>query len=228
MSYLLGIEVQMHEDEDEDMKSTLKIEVDHHEHSKKTKKRARQVKKQMEHIAKEQRTKESKLADSTPLFPAIMLLHNPQELAEHLYTKLRQSGERFEIKLLIMNFISRLIGCHKLILLSFYSFIQKYLTSHQIEVTKILAYLIQGCHDLVPPEEVVPVLKTIAYNFITERCTNEVVAVGINTVREILTRVPAILLETDMADFIQDLAQYGHKTHKSVMVAAHSVVNFVR
>jgi protein SDA1 len=80
----------------------------------------------------------------------------------------------------------------------------------------------------VPPEEVVPVLKTIAYNFNTERCTNEVVAIGINAVSEILTRLPAKLLETDIADFIQDLAQYGRKTHKSVMVAAHSVDNFVR
>lgn len=97
-----------------------------------------------------------------------------------------------------------------------------------MEVTKILAYLIQACHELVPPEDLVPVLKTIAYNFITERCSNEVVAVGINTVREILVRVPALLLEPDMGDFIQDLALYGHKTHKSVMMAAHGVVNLVR
>ena len=32
----------------------------------------------------------------------------------------------------------------------------------------------------------------------------------------------------DMGDFVQDLAMYGKKTHKSVMMAAHSIVNLVR
>jgi hypothetical protein len=73
-----------------------------------------------------------------------------------------------------------------------------------------------------------PVIKAIAYNFITERCTNEVIAVGINSVREIIARIPAILREPDMDDFITDLAQYSRKTHKSVMTAAHGVVNLVR
>lgn len=80
----------------------------------------------------------------------------------------------------------------------------------------------------VPPEDMLPVIKTIAFNFITDRCSNEVIAVGLNAVREIFSRIPAILREPDMGDFIQDLAMYGKKTHKSVMIAAHSVINFVR
>jgi protein SDA1 len=80
-----------------------------------------------------------------------------------------------------MNFISRLIGCHKLIMTSFYSFLQRYLTSHQQDVTHILAYLIQACHDMVPPEDLLPIVKAIAYNFITERCTNEVSYFFFNT-----------------------------------------------
>ena len=95
-------------------------------------------------IAKRQIEKEKE--EAIPLFPAINLLNDPQTLAEKLFKKLRQGGEKFEVKLLIMNFVSRLIGCHKLVLLSFYSYLQRYLTSHQQEVTKILAYLIQGNH----------------------------------------------------------------------------------
>ena len=71
-------------------------------------------------------------------------------------------------------------------------------------------------------------LKAIAHNFITERCANEVIAVGMNAVREIIARCPALLHEDGMGDFVQDLAQYSRKTHKSVMVAAHSVINLVR
>lgn len=71
-------------------------------------------------------------------------------------------------------------------------------------------------------------VRAIAFNFITERCSNEVITVGINSVREIIHRVPAVLREEGMDDLVADLAQYGRKTHKSVMIAAHSVVNLVR
>ena len=100
---------------------------------------------QVEHNAKLRRDHQGKVLETTPLFPAIQLIHDPQALAEKLFKKLRQPGEKFEVKLLLMNFISRLIGCHKLVLLSFYSFLQRYLTSHQKDVSHILAYLIQVC-----------------------------------------------------------------------------------
>jgi protein SDA1 len=230
INFFLGIETKMHEDEDEE-KATDKgtAEVDYHAHSKKTKKRQRHTQKQIEHNAKLRRDSQKQGAIAQPLFPAIQMLHDPQSLAEKLFKKLRQSGgERFEVKLLLMNFTSRLIGCHKLLLLSFYSFLQRYLTAHQQDITHILAYLIQACHELVPPEDLVPVVKAIAYNFITERCTNEAITVGINAVREIIVRSPSLLREPDMGDFVQDLAMYGKKTHKSVMIAAHGMVNLVR
>ena len=105
---------------------------------------------------------------------------------------------------------------------------QRYLTSHQQDVTQILAYLIQACHDLVPADDVAPIIKSIAYNFVTDRCSNEVIAVGINSIREIFSRIPSLLLLESMEDFVQDIALYGKKTHKSVMMAAHSMINLVR
>ena len=227
LQFFLGIEVKMNEDEDLDKQAGVR-EIDFHAHSKKTKKRIRHVQRQVEHNSKLRREQANKAETSIPLFPAIQLIHDPQALAEKLFKKLRQPGEKFEVKLLLMNFVGRLIGCHKLLLLSFYSFLQRYLTSHQKDVTNILAYLIQACHDLIPPEDLLPVVKAIAFNFITERCTNEVIAVGINSVREIFSRVPAILREPGMDDFVEDLAKYIRKTHKSVMMAAHGIVNLVR
>jgi protein SDA1 len=227
INFFMGIESKM-EDDDDDEKVLDVTTVNFHEHSKKTKKRSRIIKKQIDRNLKLKREKENKSGEAIPLFPAIQLLRDPQELAEKLFSKLKQAGQRFEIKLLIMNFISRLIGCHTLNLLSFYSYVQRYLTSHQQHVTQILAYLIQACHSLVPPEELLPTIKAIAYNFITDRCTNEVISVGINSVREILVRVPALLLEPDMEDFIQDIVQYGRKSHKSVMIAANGIINLVR
>jgi protein SDA1 len=229
MNFFLGIETKMHDDEDEEKSTaTTPTDVDYHEHSKKTKKRQRHVQKQVSLVSKIRRESQSKGSVAQPLFPAIQMLHDPQTLAEKLFKKMRGAGERFEVKLLVMNFVSRLIGCHKLIMFSFYSFLQRYLTSHQAEVTKILAYLIQACHELVPPEDLLPVVKAIAYNFVTERCSNEVISVGINAIREIFLRAPALLREEGMEDFVQDLAMYGRKTHKSVMIAAHGIVNLVR
>lgn len=231
LKFFLGIETRMHDDEEEEEEkigaAAKSMEINYHQHSKKTRARARSVKKQQEQVAKLRREKD-KSDEPTPLYPAILLIHDPNALAEKLFKRVRQSCERFEVKLLLMNMISRLVGCHQLLLLNFYSFLQRYLTSHQQSVTVILTYLIQACHPLVPPEELTPVIRAIAFNFITERCNNEVISVGINAVREIMQRVPAILREPGMDDFMGDLVQYGRKTHKSVMIAAHSLINLVR
>ena len=46
------------------------------------------------------------------------------------------------------------------------------------DVTKVLVYLAQACHELVPPEVVLPCVRAITDNFITERNSSEVMAVG--------------------------------------------------
>ena len=226
--FFLGIESKMEDDEEAEKEKLTKIEINYHEHSKKTKKRERMVEKQIERNRQIRKEKLNPTKVTVPLFAAIQLLYDPQTLAEKLFAKLKGSTEKFETKLMLMNFISRLICSHKLFLFNFYTFMGKYLAAHQQDVTQILAYLIQGCHDLVPPEELVPIVKQISYNFITERCRNEVIAVGINSVREIVNRVPTLLHQDGMDDLIQDLALYSKNNHKSVTIAASSMINLVR
>lgn len=110
--------------------------------------------------------------------------------------------------MLLMNFISRLIGQHKLLLLPFYSFVQRYLTAHQAQVTQVLAFLVQACHDLVPPDEVLPVIRTIANAFIADRCGPELIQVGLNAVREVIAHCPVVLEEEGMKDLVSDLILY--------------------
>lgn len=43
-----------------------------------------------------------------------------------------------------------------------------------------------------------PVIKAVAYNFVTERCPGEVMALGINSIREVARRIPALLEEEGM------------------------------
>lgn len=157
-------------------------------------------------------------------FSAIHLLNDPQTLAENLFKLLESFNERFELKLLLINFISRLVGIHQLFLLNFYPYLQRYLHPKQLEVTKLLQYMAQASHELVPPENIEPLVKLIANNFVTERNSNEVMAVGVNSIREICARCPLAMEE----DLLQDLAAYAAFRDKNVSMAAKSLVQLYR
>lgn len=47
-----------------------------------------------------------------------------------------------------------------------------------LEVTKLLQFVAQSSHELVPPDVLEPVLKTLANNFVTERNSADVMAIG--------------------------------------------------
>ena len=74
---------------------------------------------------------------------AIRLVHDPTSFTEKLFRSLSTGGHPFELKLLLMNTISRFIGCHKLFVLNFYPHLQKYMQPSQKNVTAILVYLAQ-------------------------------------------------------------------------------------
>ena len=107
------------------------------------------------------RAKDSGKGDANGAFAALHLLHDPQSIAERLLSEVRKSTERFEVRLLSLNLISRLIGTHRLMVAPFYSFLMRYMQPHQREVTTILAAAVQACHELVPPEMLEPLIKTL-------------------------------------------------------------------
>ena len=46
-------------------------------------------------------------------FSALHLINDPQDFAEKLFDRLKQIREKFEIRLMMMSLISRLIGLHQ-------------------------------------------------------------------------------------------------------------------
>lgn len=50
-----------------------------------------------------------------PLFSALYLINDPQSFAEKLFKKLEHSKDKFEMKLMLMSLISRLIGLNQVI-----------------------------------------------------------------------------------------------------------------
>ncbi len=155
---------------------------------------------------------------------------------------MESSNERFEVKLLHQDLLSRLIGLHQLLLLNFYPYLQRYLQPHQRQVTKILLYVAQASHELIPPDILQSICKTIANNFITERNSGEVMAVGfvsiktkkkdfvlfflfsLNTIREICSKCYLAMDE----DLLHDLAKYKSYRDKSVSASARSLIQLFR
>ncbi|CAG9819276.1 unnamed protein product [Phaedon cochleariae] len=189
--------------------------------NKKTRKREKQLDK-VKKLASKAYKKKS--AAPTFNFSAIHLIHDPQGLAEKLFKQLETTNKRFEVKLMTLDVISRLIGLHDLFLFNFYSYIQRFMQPHQREVTRILQFAAQASHELVPPDVIEPVLKTLANNFITERNSSDVIAIGLNAVKEICARCPLAMED----DLLQDLALYKNYKDRSVMMASRSLIQLFR
>jgi len=153
------------------------------------------------------------------------LLYDPQSLSDRLFALLNgKKNERFALRLLRMSLLARLIGVHKLQTLGFYSYLQKYLQPKQREVTRILLYAAQACHDLVPDDIIQTLARCIAQNFISDSNSPEAMTVGINAIRELFVTCSAFASE----ELIQDLAEYKTYKNKNVSMAAKSLINLFR
>ncbi|XP_071385517.1 protein SDA1 homolog isoform X1 [Centroberyx affinis] len=187
---------------------------------KKTSKNKKKLEKAMKVLKKHKKKKKAEVFN----FSAIHLIHDPQDFSEKLLKQLEDSKERFEVKIMMMELISRLVGIHELFLFNFYPFVQRFLQPHQREVTKILLCAAQSSHQLVPPEIIEPVIMTIANNFVTDRNSGEVMTVGINAIKEVAARCPLSITE----DLLQDLAQYKTHKDKNVMMSARGLIQLFR
>lgn len=187
---------------------------------KKTTKAKKKMEKAMKVLKKHKKKKKVEVFN----FSAIHLIHDPQDFAEKLLKQLEDSKERFEVKIMMMDLISRLVGIHELFLFNYYPFVQRFIQPHQREVTKVLLCAAQSSHQLVPPEIIQPVIMTIANNFVTERNSGEVMTVGLNAIKEVAARCPLAITE----DLLQDLAQYKTHKDKNVMMSARGLIQLFR
>lgn len=192
--------------------------------NKKTKKKA----KALESAVALVKRKERKKKQPHPLnFSAFHLLHDPQGFAETLFSKHLQNTKsklNLEQKLLILQLVSRLVGLHRLTVLSLYSYFIKYLTPRQPSVTSFLASLAQASHSLVPPDVLEPLVQKIANEFVSEAAAAEVASAGLNAIREICVRQPLAMNDT----LLQDLVMYRKSKDKGVVMAAKGLLGLYR
>ncbi|OOF95450.1 hypothetical protein ASPCADRAFT_147708 [Aspergillus carbonarius ITEM 5010] len=192
--------------------------------NKKTRKKSRAVEKAKATVKRKERKKNQ----PHPLnFSALHLLHDPQGYAESLFSKHLQNTKsklNLDQKLLVLQLVTRLVGLHKLHIMHLYSYFQKYLTPRQPSVTSFLASLAQASHDLVPPDDLEPLVQKIANEFVSEASAAEVASAGLNAIREICVRQPLAMNET----LLQDLVMYRKSKDKGVMMAGRGLLSLFR
>ncbi|KAI5679290.1 hypothetical protein M9H77_10240 [Catharanthus roseus] len=189
--------------------------------SSKKKKKAK-LQRVIRSMKKQQRLSSEK--NSSNYYSPLNHLKDAQGFVEKLFSRLQSSNERFQVKMMMLQVISRTVGLHRLILLNLYPYLQRYVQPHQREVTSLLAAAVQCCHDMVPPDAVEPLFKQIVNQFVHDRSRTEAITVGLNVVREICLRMPLLMTE----DLLQDLVLYRKSHEKSVSSAARSLLTLFR
>lgn len=196
-------------------------------HRREINKKTRSGEKKLHKQLKSMKQKKKKKAEMTTAnFPALQLLNDPQTFAEKLYDILNRYDKRFSLdhKILLMQLLSRVMGAHKLCVLGFYTYIVKYLAHHQLRVPAILVALAQSVHEYTPPDALSPVIRKLAHEFVHPGVGAEVIAAGLNSIREVCRRQPWAM----EGDLLGDLIEYRKSRDKAVTAAARGLLQLFR
>ncbi|PPQ63187.1 hypothetical protein CVT24_005732 [Panaeolus cyanescens] len=223
LHFFLGSEDMEDDSDDEDEAVDVKGLQHRREINKKTRSGDKKLRKQLKAAKKKNKGKGK---ESSANFSAIQLLHDPQTFGEKLYDILNTYDKRFSLdhKILIMQLLSRVMGSHKLCVLGFYTYIVKYLTHRQLRVPSILVALAQSVHDLTPPDAITPVIRKLAQEFVHPGVASEVIAAGLNSIREVSRRQPWAMEE----DLLSDLIEYRKSKDKAVTAGARGLLKLYR
>ncbi|GLB35212.1 putative protein required for actin cytoskeleton organization and cell cycle progression [Lyophyllum shimeji] len=221
--FFLGSDEEIADSDDEEEEEVDVRALQHRrEINKKTRSGQKKLQKALNAAKKKRRNKTVPSAN----FPALELLNDPQTFAEKLYDMLNRYDKRFSLdhKILLMQLLSRVMGAHKLCVLGFYTYIVKYLAHRQLRVPAILVALAQSVHDLTPPDAITPVVRKLAQEFVHPGVGSEVIAAGLNSIREVCRRQPWSMEE----DLLGDLIDYRKSRDKAVTAAARGLLQLFR
>lgn len=228
--FLVTPEAGTNPDADSDEESDAGPDIQQVKHrqeiNKKRKSTDRKAKREIKTANQKRRAREIAAKEPAVNFSALQLLNDPQTFGEKLYQSLVKYDRSYTLdhKVLVMQLFGRVSGTHKLTVLSFYSYILKYLTHHQLQITAILVALAQSVHDLTPPDELQPVVRKLAHEFVHSGVAAEVNAAGLNAITEICRRQPWAMEQ----DLLDDLVEYKNSKDKGVLAASRGLLTLFR
>ncbi|KAH8924434.1 SDA1-domain-containing protein [Atractiella rhizophila] len=222
-----GVEEDSEEEEAGPNEKLIRKMKHQQEINKKTKAREREAKKKLREMSKKRKRKQTASQESVN-FSALQLLQDPQDFADAIYEHLVKYDKSyaFEHKLLLLKLFGRVTGYHRTLTLPYYSYILRYLNHHQLQITSILASLCSSIHPLLPPDALPPIIRKLANEFVHPGVASEVIAVGLNAIREICRRQPLAMEGEE--DLVEDLVEYKKSGDKGVMMAARSLLQLWR
>ncbi|GAA5822167.1 hypothetical protein JCM11251_004879 [Rhodosporidiobolus azoricus] len=233
---------ELDSDEEEEEGPDIRGVKHRQEINKKRKSSERRAKKEIKSANAKRRAKEQAAKEPQANFSALQQLDDAYTFGERLYELLAKYDKAYtlEHKVLIMQLFGRVCGTFKLTVPAFYSYILKYLTHHQLQITQILVALAQSVHDQIPAgghdddeydvstqeqdDPLYPVLRKIAHEFVHSGVAAEVNSAGLNAITEICRRQPLAM----SPDLLEDLVEYRKSKDKGVMVSARGLLQLYR
>ncbi len=82
----------------------------------------------------------------------------------------------------------------------------------------------ESIHDLIPPDEIHPIIEKVIDQYISEQVDNQVITIAINAIWEICLRQPAGITEAQL----HHIVNFWLYKDKSVAMATKSLVNLFR
>jgi protein SDA1 len=193
-------------------------------HTRGKMKRASRIQTRIQKLMNEEEEEDPDTMESGVGWPVVRALQNPDGFARRLLRAATVGSLGYDVRILHILLCCRVTGLHKLMRYELYSFVTKYIRPHQDRVTEILAAVAVSCHSLTDPDELKPLLRVIVDQFVNDRSRPEIIAVGLNAVREICVRSPLAMEE----DMLGDLTLYSRSKQKAVAQAARSIIVLYR
>ena len=192
----------------------------------KTKKRDRVLKQFVKKSRKklDPETKERLAFEAQDIDP-VRLLRDPQTFAERLLSTLQRTSERFEVRLLFLSVIARIVAEHQCVILALYSYLERFLQPSQVQAATILSLTATCVHPLIPPDALESLVRSIANHFVNDRSQPDAITIGLNSIREICKRQPLAM----NADLLRDLVEYRTmRGERGIIMAARSLIQLYR
>lgn len=225
LHFFLGKGRDQNEDDNENSNNNNMEVIMSIKHSMKVGKHTEQKEKTLKRLIS--KSKNQKKTRDNLVSYVIHLINNPYDFAERLFLRAKRATSLvpFETRLLCLDLATRVMQTHKLIIVPFYEYVLPYLRPSQRDVSSLLAFTVRACHDLVPPNLVTAILRSIADGFVWNNVSTEIVTSGLNAMREMCVRCPLAMPDDLLDSLIED-----YKSHKDrpAREAARSLLNLYR
>lgn len=194
--------------------------------ARKTKGKIHRKDREANQFKKKQRRKERKTQSKEPSFLTIDQLNDPQGFVEKIMFNLKKvfSKGKHELQCIMLQVVARIVGRHKLMLMELYPFLQKFITPKSKKVTQMLIICAEATHELVPPNEIQPVIKKVLDNFLSEHCSEEYIVLGLNCMKEICKRQARVMTK----ELLEHINTFKNYKNKSVVSACSSLINLFK